>query len=289
MRATPAREMLSKYGLAPSKRRGQNFLVDGNIVDKIVAAVGAGPDDLIVEVGPGFGAITFGLAETAWHVVGVEIDAGIARAFRDEYGEQPGITLVAGDVLDFDLGTALARYGGSRLVVVGNLPYNVTSPVVRLLIDHRGIVSRGVLMVQDEVGARMTAAPGESDYSSLTAVLAYHARVAPLFGVRRTCFHPKPKVDSRVVEVVFTGVPERRSDPDTYSEIVRAAFGQRRKMLRGSLAGLLAAAGTSPQAVETVTGIDLARRGESLSVEELDTLAAALPPAPGGSDGRGRR
>ena len=289
MRATPAHEMLSKYGLAPSKRRGQNFLVDGNVVDKIVEAVGAGRDDLVVEVGPGFGAITFGLAERARHVVGVEIDAGIARAFRDEYGDQSGITLVAGDILQFDLRGALARHRGSALVVVGNLPYNVTSPVLRFLIDHRDIVTRGVLMVQDEVGARMTAAPGAPGYSSLTAVLAYHARVATLFGVRRTCFHPRPKVDSRVVEIVFEGAPERRSDPATYSEVVHAAFGQRRKMLRGSLAGLLERAGASPGEVEAATGIDLARRGESLSVEEFDVLAAALPQEAGSPGGHGRQ
>lgn len=281
--------MLSKYGLAPSKRRGQNFLVDGNIVDKIVEAAGVGPDDLVVEVGPGFGAITFGLAERARHVVGVEIDGGIARAFQDEYGEQPGITIVAGDVLEFDLRSALARYGGSTLVLVGNLPYNVTSPVVRLLIEHRDIVSRGVLMVQEEVGARMTAESGDSDYSSLTAVLAYHALVSALFGVRRTCFHPRPKVDSRVVEIVFAGTPERRSDPATYSEVVHAAFGQRRKMLRGTLAGLLESAGASPAEIEAATGIDLARRGESLSVEEFDLLAAALAPEVGGPGGHERQ
>jgi len=184
MQPTPASAMLAKYGLAPSKRRGQNFLADGNVARKVVDAVGAGPSDVVVEIGSGFGAITFGLAEKAGHVVAVEIDSGIARAFEAEYGKPSGITLVNGDILEFDLAGVAGERGVERVLVAGNLPYAVTSPVVRLLLEEKNVVSRAVLMVQAEVGARMVATPGERDYSALSVVLQFHARVRQLFGVR---------------------------------------------------------------------------------------------------------
>jgi len=273
---TRAPAMLSKYGLAASRRRGQNFLVDDNVARKVVSAVGATPDDVVVEVGPGFGAITFGIAETAKHVVAVEIDAGIARAFRSEYGDAPGVTLVEGDFLEFDLEAAAGRLGVGRLVVAGNLPYSVTSPVVRRLIEHRTLVPRAVLMVQAEVGARIAAGPGGPDYSALSAVVQYHAAVRSLFGVRRTCFHPRPRVDSRVIEIDLAAGAARRSDPGQFSEVVHAAFRKRRKMLRQSLAELMAGRAVSVGDLAERTGLDLSRRGETLSVEEFDLLAVAL-------------
>jgi 16S rRNA (adenine1518-N6/adenine1519-N6)-dimethyltransferase len=273
---TPASAMLAKYGLAPSKRRGQNFLADGNVARKVVDAVGAGPGDVVVEIGSGFGAITFGLTEKAGHVVAVEIDSGIARAFEAEYGRPSGITLVTGDILEFDLAGVAGERGVEKVIVAGNLPYAVTSPVVRLLLEEKNVVSRAVLMVQAEVGARMVATPGERDYSALSVVLQFHARVRQLFGVRRTCFYPRPKVDSRVVEVGFEEPLERRSDPAAFSEVVHAAFGQRRKMLRRSLGALIDGAGILAGDLEAATGIDLSRRGESLSVEEFDELTTAL-------------
>jgi 16S rRNA (adenine1518-N6/adenine1519-N6)-dimethyltransferase len=278
MEATHAPVMLAKYGLAASRRRGQNFLIDGNVARKVVAAVGATADDVVVEIGSGFGAITFGLAASARHVIAVEIDAGIVRAFREEYGDTERITLVSGDFLEFDIEGAARERRVSRLVVAGNLPYNVTSPVVRRLIEHKALVPRAVLMVQAEVGARIAAAPDVPDYSALSAVVQYHAGVRSLFAVRRTCFHPRPLVDSRVVEIDFGAAPARRSDPDAYSDVVHAAFQKRRKMLRQSIAGLMSQAGLSAAELTARMGLDLARRGETLSVEEFDALADALAP-----------
>jgi len=276
MEAARASAMLAKYGLAASRRRGQNFLVDGNVARKVVAAVGAGADDVVVEIGPGFGAITFGLAASARHVVAVEIDAGIVRAFRAEYGAVERLTLVDGDFLEFDIEGAAREQSVPRLIVAGNLPYNVTSPVIRRLIEHKAIVPRAVLMVQAEVGARIAAAPGVPDYSALSAVVQYHAAVRSLFAVRRTCFHPRPLVDSRVVEIDFRGAAARRSDPEMYADVVHAAFQKRRKMLRQSIAGLAEQAGLSTDEVAARTGLDLARRGETLGIDEFDALAVAL-------------
>ncbi len=276
MEPTPAPLMLSKYGLAPSRERGQNFLVDANVARKVVDAVGAGPDDTVVEVGPGFGAITFGLARDAGHVVAIEYDAGIVRAFREEYGETPGLTLIEGDALDFDLREAARAGGSDRIIVAGNIPYGITSPLLRRLIENRSLVTRAVVMVQKEVADRIVATPGGAGASALTAVIAFYAAVTSLFVVRRTCFQPRPAVDSRVVEIDFQRVPTRRADPCLYSEVVHAAFGGRRKMLRRALSDLARRRGMTVEDLADRTGIDLTRRGETLSVDEFEALALAL-------------
>jgi 16S rRNA (adenine1518-N6/adenine1519-N6)-dimethyltransferase len=275
MESTPPSVMLRKYGLAPSRQRGQNFLVDDNVVRKLVAAA-VRPGDMVVEIGPGFGAITFRLAEVARHVVGVEFDAGIARAFRAEYGEPEGVTLVVGDILDFDFDSILRLHGPSRLVVVGNIPYNLTSPLIRRLIESRESVSRAVVMVQREVADRLAAGPRDPEYSALSVIVQFHARVRSLFRVKRTCFFPRPKVDSGAVEISFEAHPSHRCDADLFSQVVRAAFGKRRKMLRRSLTELAEGAGVSMAAVESASGVDLARRAETLSLEEFEDLAVAL-------------
>lgn len=268
--------MLAKYGLAPSKQRGQNFLCDDNVIRKVVAAVAAGRDDVVVEVGPGFGALTLGLAETAGRVFAVEFDGGIARAFIEEHGEVNGVELVEGDILDFDLAAAARSCGVGRLIVAGNIPYSLTSPLLRMMIDERSVVARAVLMIQAEVGIRIAAVPGDDEYSGLSVVARYHADVRHLFSVRKTCFHPRPKVDSSVIELTFGRTPERMSDPDVFTGVVHAAFGKRRKMLRKSLARVLKDAAITASELERSSGIDLSRRGEELSVEEFDRLSGAI-------------
>ncbi|MFH1502255.1 MAG: 16S rRNA (adenine(1518)-N(6)/adenine(1519)-N(6))-dimethyltransferase RsmA [Candidatus Eisenbacteria bacterium] len=289
MEPTPARTMLLRYGLAPSRERGQNFLVDPNVARKVVDAVAPADDELVVEIGSGFGAITFGLAERAAHVVCVEYDAGIVRAFREEYGRPDGVTLVEGDALEFDLRSAAREHGVPRVVVAGNLPYNLTSPVIRLLIGSKEVVSRAIIMVQREVADRLLADPGTPSYSALTAVVAFHARIRAHFAVRRTCFHPRPAVDSKVVEMGFLSAPKRSADPRTYSDVVHAAFGKRRKMLRQALADVAEGAGVGVERLGTDAGLDLERRGETLSVEEFERLALAVSGAQAGSGSRGGR
>jgi 16S rRNA (adenine1518-N6/adenine1519-N6)-dimethyltransferase len=268
--------MLSRYGLAPSKDRGQNFLADRNAADRVVSVVAPGPDDVVVEVGPGFGAITFGLAERSREVVAVEIDCGVVEAFRQEYGDVPGVSLVEGDFLEFDLRAAARDRGVSGLVVAGNLPYAITSPVIGRIVGSSDVVRRAVIMVQAEVGARLAADPGGSDYSALTVMLRSRAAVRERFRVRRTCFVPRPAVDSAVIEIDFAGAPELDAPPAVFEEVVRAAFGSRRKMLRACLRSTLESDGLTAEELAAGSGIDLARRGETLSVAEFDTLALAL-------------
>lgn len=271
--------LLRKHGLAPSKRRGQNFLSDPNVARKVVAAVGAGPEDVVVEIGPGLGAITAGLAETAGHVVAVEFDGGVAKALAAELGESERLTLVCGDALEFDIAREAAARGVERLIVAGNLPYNITSPLLDRLIEYRSRIERAVVMVQAEVADRLAARSGERDYSALTAVVAFHAKVRGLFSVSRNCFYPRPKVDSRVVELDFAGAQDRRADAATYADVVHAAFGKRRKMLRQSLAGVMEAAGVRADQVERSSGVDMSLRAERLSVEQFEDIAVALDAA----------
>ena len=251
--------------------------MDPNVGRKVVAALRAGQDDTVFEIGPGFGAITFGIVAAAGRVVAIEYDSGIVRAFREEYGEVDGLELIEGDALEFDLRRAALARGARRVIVAGNIPYGMTSPLLRVLIENRDVVTRSVLMVQREVAERLAAGPG-AGASALTSVVAFHATVSALFPVRRTCFHPRPDVDSTVIEVDFEGAVERRADPGLYSDVVHAAFASRRKMLRGTLSELAVRRGVTVGDVERRSGIDLTRRGETLSVEEFEALALALSP-----------
>ena len=276
MEPTPAPLMLAKYGLAPSRQRGQNFLVDPNVARKVVAAARVGQGDAVIEIGPGFGAITFGLLEAAGSLTAVECDAGIVHAFREEYGEVPGLELIEGDALEVDLGEMAAAGGTDRLVVVGNIPYGVTSPLLGAMIEQRRAVARAVLMVQREVADRLAGPCGGSGASALSSVVSFHAEVKPLFSVRRTCFHPRPAVDSMVVEVDFERAPPRAADPGLYADVVHAAFAWRRKMLRRSLSELAGRFGLTAAELGERAEIDVERRGETLSVEEFEALALAL-------------
>lgn len=276
MELTPPPVMLSKYELAPSKQRGQNFLNDSNVIRKIVDEIAPEPDDVIVEIGPGFGALTFELAERARHVIAVELDSGIVRAFREEYGEHPRITLIEGDILRFDLEEARKSHKCERLLVVGNIPYSITSPLIRMLTDAKRKVKRAALMVQSEVGERVVARRADKAYSGLSVVVQYHAQARLLFTVRSSCFFPKPKVDSKLVELDFERVPGRDSSAEFFESVVQAAFGKRRKMLRRSLADILTRCCMTSGELEAATGIELTRRGETLDVSEFESLAIAL-------------
>ena len=176
-----------------------------------------------------------------------------------------------------------------RLVVVGNIPYAVTSPLLGVLMDGRSRVARAVLMVQREVADRLAGLAGGGAASALGSVVSFHARVTSLFPVRRTCFHPRPAVDSAVVELDFERAPERSADADVYSEVVHEAFAGRRKMLRRSLSRLAGRFGLTAVELGGRAGVDVTRRAETLSVEEFEALALALSASarPGGPRGEG--
>jgi 16S rRNA (adenine1518-N6/adenine1519-N6)-dimethyltransferase len=247
------------------KRFGQNFLADEHYVDRIVAAVDPRPGQNIVEIGPGLAALTAKLVARAGHVTAVEIDRDLVAALRERF-DAAHLTLVEGDALDFDFATL-----GTDLRVVGNLPYNISSPLLFHLVAQVPSIRDLTVMLQKEVVDRMTAVPGTPQYGRLTVMLGCVFAVERLFVVPPGAFRPAPKVHSAVARL--TPLHERApriADPTLYARLVAAAFSQRRKTLRNALASLCDA-----EALRSA-GIDPGVRGETLSVADFVRLANAL-------------
>lgn len=256
-------------GHAPRRRFGQNFLVDETWVDRIVAAVAPQPGQRIVEIGPGLAALTAKLIERAGHVTAVEIDRDLAAGLRERFPPQL-LTLVEGDALAFDF----ARLG-ERLRVVGNLPYNISSPLLFHLAGCAASLADLTVMLQKEVVDRMTALPATPDYGRLTVMLQAVFAVRRLFVVPPGAFRPVPKVDSAVARLVPLGVQAPAiADRALFARVVAAAFSQRRKTLRNALSSLCDAHALMQ------AGIDPGARGETLSVAEFVRLANVLAAGP---------
>jgi 16S rRNA (adenine1518-N6/adenine1519-N6)-dimethyltransferase len=244
------------------KRFGQNFLVDAHYVAKIVDAVAPRPGENVVEIGPGMAALTAALIERAGRVTAIEIDRDLAARLAERFDPER-LALHVGDALEFDFGTL-----GTRLRVVGNLPYNISSPLLFHLAAFDARIADIHVMLQREVVARMTAEPATPDYGRLTVMLQAKFAATRLFTVPPGAFRPVPEVESAVARLVPLGAAKPAiADPPLFARIVAAAFGQRRKTLRNALAGLCDPAELAR------TGIDPARRGETLSVAEFAGLA----------------
>ncbi|MGP8253223.1 MAG: 16S rRNA (adenine(1518)-N(6)/adenine(1519)-N(6))-dimethyltransferase RsmA [Terracidiphilus sp.] len=257
---------------------GQNFLRDSHAVERIVAALGDLGGQTVVEIGPGRGAITGPLSARAAHVVAVEFDGELAAALRSQF--PPGrVTVVQRDVLDFDFAAAAAQ-AGARLSVAGNLPYYITSPILRKLAASHSALGTAVLMVQREVGDRVTASPGSRDYGLLSVLVQAHGPVEPLFTLPPSAFSPPPQVHSTVFRWRFAPRFEELGVEETgFLRFVALAFAQKRK----TLANNLRAAGMAPApalAAMRQAGIDPLARAESLSIPAFAalwrTLAAEL-------------
>lgn len=284
--------LLARYGLRPDRRLGQHFLVDANILAKVVEAAEVRPGDAILEVGPGLGTLTRALAGRGARVVAVEIDRRLLPVLDETLAGYEGVQVVHGDALRVDLDALCPPPPAWK--VVANIPYNITGPLVaRLLLsgtaDGRppGRYPLIVLMVQEEVARRMTATPGGKEYGAFTLLVRYHAEVEPVARVSRSCFFPPPEVGSAVIRLRARARPPVEADPETLFTVVRAAFAQRRKSLRNALAaGLRGAEGRAGvedevEAALRQAGVDGGRRGEALSLEEFAALArawAALSP-----------
>ncbi|MGH9263683.1 MAG: 16S rRNA (adenine(1518)-N(6)/adenine(1519)-N(6))-dimethyltransferase RsmA [Acidimicrobiales bacterium] len=260
------RRLLDQHGLAPSRARGQNFVVDPNTVRRIARLAGVGAGDRVVEIGAGLGSLTLALAETGASVTAIEVDSGLVPVLRSVV-EPVGVAVVEGDALRLDWGALL---GEGPWVLVANLPYNVATPLVADLLDGVPAISRMLVMVQREVGERLAAGPGDEAYGAVSVKVAYWATAKVVGRVPPTVFHPVPKVESALVRIDRR--PEPAVGPDVDREwlfrLVTAGFGQRRKMLRRSLATLV------PPEAFTAAGIRPEARAEELSVTEWGRLAA---------------
>jgi 16S rRNA (adenine1518-N6/adenine1519-N6)-dimethyltransferase len=255
----------------PAKPKlGQNFLRDPRAVERIVAALGDLAGQSVVEIGPGRGAITGALAAEAAHVIAVEFDRELATALRSQFAPER-VTVIEHDVLEFDFAAAAVQ-AGAKLRVAGNLPYYITSPILRKLAASHSAIGTAVLMVQREVGDRVTAQPGSRDYGLLSVLVQVHGPVEPLFTLPPAAFSPPPKVHSMVFHWRFAPrFEELGVEESSFLGFVASAFAQKRK----TLANNLRAAGVTPADAHDALAqarIEPQSRTEALSIESLAGL-----------------
>lgn len=246
------------------KRFGQHFLHDPGVLARITEAINPEPGEHLVEIGPGPGALTAHLLQRVAGLDAVEIDRDLAAALRERWPQS--LWLHEGDALKFDF-TGLAAERGGMLRVVGNLPYNISTPLLFHLLAHRAVIRDATVMLQKEVVDRIAAAPGSKEYGRLTVMLAPWFDITSLFDVGPGAFHPPPRVWSAVARLVVLAQP-RFAVPDAYSLVVARAFSQRRKTLRSSLRGLV------PASAWETCGIDSGARPETLQPRQFAILAA---------------
>jgi len=284
------RRLLEQWDLRPSKGLGQNFLVDQAVLHKIVAAAELTPQDIVLEIGAGLGTLTRELARSAAHVVAVELDRRLMPVLQSVLSDLDNVTLVQGDILDLNPASLIhtasplpqspipnlqSPVSNPHYKVVANLPYYITSAVLRHLLEASLKPHRMVLTVQREVAERIVAAPGQM--SLLAVSVQFYGQPRRLFRIKPGSFYPSPSVESAVVQVDLHTTPRVRvEDPTGFFRVVRAGFSQRRKQLRNSLAAGL---GRSPEEVVarlTEAGVDPRRRAQTLSLEEWARVARVL-------------
>ena len=263
-------DLLARAGRHPSRALGQNFVVDPNTVRRIARLAGVGPDDRVVEIGAGLGSLTLALVETGAAVTAIELDRHLVPLLRETV-EPAGVTVVEGDAMKLDWAALL---GEGPWSLVANLPYNVATPLVADLLDDVPAVQRMLVMVQREVGERLAAGVGDDAYGAVSVKVAYWATAKVVGLVPPTVFFPKPNVDSALVAIERRAEPATDAPRERFFQLVRAGFGQRRKMLRRSLAQLV-----RPEDFESA-GIRPEARAEELDVAAWGRLAAcSLPPS----------
>lgn len=245
------------------KRFGQHFLTDPGVLQRMVQCIRPGADDLLLEIGPGHGALTDYLSGTTARYVAVEIDRDLVPFLHARF---PGLEVIAADVLRVDLDTVFAP--GERWRVVGNLPYNISTPLIAKLLGHLPRIRDMHFMLQREVAARLAAEPGSKAWGRITVLVQYHCEVEPLFDVPPESFEPPPKVWSAVVRLTPRAETLPLRDAAGLDRVLRQAFGQRRKRLGNALQSL------APDWVQA--GVDPGRRADDLSVAEFVALANAL-------------
>lgn len=273
-------EVIKKYEFCFQKKFGQNFLIDGHVLDKIIAGAGVTKDDMVLEIGPGIGTMTQYLAEAAGKVVTVEIDRNLLPILQETLADYDNVKVIHADVLSLDLEKLVQEENGGRPIkVVANLPYYITTPIIMALFEQHVPLANVTVMVQKEVAARMKSGPGSKDYGALSLAVQYYAEPYIVANVPCNCFMPRPNVDSAVIRLTrYEEPPVQVKDEKMLFKIIRASFNQRRKTLQNGLnnsselnftkdqiAAAIAAAGFSPSV-----------RGEALTLEQFARLTDIL-------------
>lgn len=271
-------DLVKKHGFKFTKSLGQNFLIDDNIVDKIVAGAGIGPGDKIIEVGPGIGTLTREMASRAQNLMAVEIDKNLIPILEDTLGDYDNVKIVNEDIIKADIkGLIDENLGGGPVKLVANLPYYITTPIIMRFLEENINVTDIVVMVQKEVAERMNAQPGGKDFGALSVAVQYYCDTEIVAKVPRHLFVPQPNVDSIVIALRVR--PERKykvDDEDLYFKVVKAAFGQRRKTLLNSISSMGNLAKVQVKEALEEAGIDPKRRGETLSLDEFAILSNVI-------------
>ena len=267
------RHILKAFDLHASKRLGQNFLIHGGTVEAIVETADICPGDRVLEIGPGIGTLTQGLAEAGASVTAVELDKKLPAVLAETLSGYDRVRIVGGDILKTDIPTLM---GEEPFKVVANLPYYITTPILLTLLERRLPITRIVTMVQREVAERMIALPGGRDYGALSVAVQYYTEPRLAIEVSPRCFLPPPAVESAVMDCVVRKTPPVEvEDEKHFFRVVRAAFGQRRKTIGNALKSL-GLPRDILQGALSKAGIDPLRRGETLSLSEFAALAGAL-------------
>lgn len=266
------------YNRRPLKSLGQNFLVDGNVIAKIVRSAGIGPGDPVLEIGPGRGALTSHLAEVADRLVLIEFDHALAAAHAAAFKDNGAVTVLDVDVLKVDLDALLAdNQFGKGWIVAANLPYNISTEVLFRLLEVRRHLARMVLMLQKEVGDRLVSQPDSADYGVTTVLLGLWFDIRREFIVPPGCFHPRPKVDSAVLSFVPLAEPRVDvGDEAVFRKVVKGAFAMRRKTLSNCLKSAELAPVDEVGRILEECGINGQRRGETLTLEEFAALSRSF-------------
>lgn len=271
--ATELKALLAAHQLRLTKRLGQHHLIDSRIIERIIEGCRLSHDDTVVEIGAGLGALTESLAQRAGRVIAVEVDRRISALLAERMAEQSHVTIVHEDILSF----SWQRARGA--IVVGAIPYQITSPILVSLCERRGDIARAVLVMQEEVARRLAAGPGSKAYGRLSVLGRYCWDLRVLFRVPRSAFFPQPAVDSACVEFAARALPAVSvEDEALLFRVVKAAFAQRRKTLVNCLSAaedVLVSRGRAETIVEQL-GLPRSARGETLSLEQFAQIANAL-------------
>ena len=269
-------EVLKKYQFRFQKKFGQNFLIDGHVLDKIIGAAEITKEDFVLEIGPGIGTLTQYLAEAAGHVLAVEIDRSLIPILEDTLSGYENVTVINEDVMKLDLAKLLAEKAQGRPVkVAANLPYYITTPIIMNLLENHVPAESITVMVQKEVALRMQAGPGSKDYGALSLAVQYYAQPYIVANVPPNCFMPRPKVGSAVIRLTrHEEPPVKTRDTKLMFRIIRASFNQRRKTLANGLSNSAELSFSKQEIQEAIeaAGLPAGVRGEALTLEDFARL-----------------
>ena len=271
------RQTARKYDFRMAKKFGQNFLTDSSAIEAIADASGAGPNDLVFEIGPGFGVLTRPLAERAGRLVAIEIDKKLIPILESELKDLTNVSIINEDVLKVDFNELIRNCSNAEHIrIVGNLPYYITTPILLGLLEQKVPAETITVMVQKEVADRIVAPPGGKDYGVLSVSLQYYCECSFVLDVPRESFMPSPNVDSAVVNLALRKEKVQAKSEEMFFKLVKKAFSQRRKTLCNSITGFEGHTKEEIAEIMQRCGIESSRRAETLSIEEFARLADAF-------------